>query len=683
MNYFNKVKELTKLDIPDPLLTALVFEMSRFSDKKYTKEIQQIQKKLDLVIDTPTRKLLRKKYYYGEYYTSTLPYSITPCNYDKEEINQAFEDCYQRLNTYDPQKIIKSMRKRIDDLKNETGEDNNIKAWLENYDSRRANKRYSFLAFKLDQDLFQNSEYNESIITDFIYKTYDALENYRYLAIIVQGEIFNKNKECITWNLLYKAGVYAENFIQYKDEFFPFHKTKQITDLVEFLKERNIDKAQEKAEQFYSAISTGYKFTDCYISDNQDCKILIYKKIELDKSHVPCPSCNTIIQSGNSYPEMFLRSWECKNPSCPDRSKSGRGKRFDEYGVYRYFKLVENHKDNRISETLYQAFRRDIFKKNKNWKEFLIREYTYAKEKIFMHNCCIESLFNRILVNPEINELPAPSSAIKDYCNLPIVNFYKDILKEYKFDSGDTLLKENIEVINDNSSSFLQSLKPGQIGTVITSPPYYNAREYSQWSTMLMYFVDMMINCRSVYNTIAPDSYYLYNIGDIVSEDNIYVVSNMSKRRVQLGFLSAMIFELAGYKLTGNIIWDKGEVQSKRSSTVNLVSGYVKCVNCYEHIFVFRKGNFAKLSNSVKQITPVIKINSKGVNLYKHTAPYPLDLVELVRPYVNKELYVLDPFLGSGTTLKWCKLNNIKGIGTELNKTYYDLCLSNLKDTSD
>jgi DNA modification methylase len=193
-----------------------------------------------------------------------------------------------------------------------------------------------------------------------------------------------------------------------------------------------------------------------------------------------------------------------------------------------------------------------------------------------------------------------------------------------------------------------------------------------------MYFTDMLINCKAVYNALAPDSYYLYNIGDIVSEDNIYVVSNMSKHRVQLGFLSSMIFELAGYSLTGNIIWDKGEVQSKRNSTVNLVSGYVKCINCYEHILVFRKGSFERLSNSVAQITPVIKINSKGENTYKHTAPYPLELVELLRPYVQQELYILDPFLGSGTTLKWCRKNHFKGIGTELNQTYFELCKGNI-----
>ena len=219
-------------------------------------------------------------------------------------------------------------------------------------------------------------------------------------------------------------------------------------------------------------------------------------------------------------------------------------------------------------------------------------------------------------------------------------------------------------------------MAPGQVGAAITSPPYYNAREYSQWPTLIMYLIDMMINAASVYDSLINNSYYLYNIGDIVNTDNVYVKSNMSKRRLQLGFLSCMFFEIVGFNLEGNIIWDKGQVQSKRSSTVNLNSGYVKCINCYEHVFVLKKGEVhpnAYVSYN-KYFSPVIKINSKGENTYKHTAPYPLEMIDLLEPFIYSDKYVLDPFLGSGTTVKWCKEKSYKGLGFELNTEYFELC---------
>jgi DNA modification methylase len=544
--------------------------------------------------------------------------------------------------------------------------------WLKWYKKRVKNKLYSLAVFKLDQRTYEQSGYNDGILTDFILKAYDSLENYRHLAIVVDGEIFNKEEQCITWNLMYKAGIYAENFIQYKEKFSSFHKDKQVQSLVTFLKSRGVSSAESLAESFYESISTGLQYKDCYISDDQRYKILIYRKVVLDDSNVPCPSCNTMIESKNSCTEMFLRSWECKNPSCPDRSKSGRGKRFDEYSTYRYFKLCENDKDNKISQALYKQFRRDIFKADSDWCEFLIKEYTYAGEKILCKNHTPKQVYKRKLVEYDLDSLKIVDNAIKVYEDIPVLKFIQGVLRNKSVKTGTAVLTKEIELINDDSTEYLQSLKAGQVGTVMTSPPYYNVREYSQWDTLLMYLVDMAISSKVVYNTLSDGAYYLYNVGDVVVEDNIYVKANMSKHRIQLGFLSAMLFEEVGYCLTGNIIWDKGEVQSKRSVTTNMIAGYVRCVNCYEHVLVFRKGQYERVSNTVERITPVIKINSKGENIRKHTAPYPIGLVELAEKYRDETLYLLDPFLGSGTTLEWVKGKNIRGLGVEKNREYYE-----------
>lgn len=682
MNNFNKVKSELKLNISDDFLCRLIFEKSRYFDSQFTQELKLIKKETNIIYDAIQRKLIRKKYYFGDYFNSKLDINMEPLKYSVRDIEIAFDDFYKRLHTYDSNKIINSLKKKIDDLHSKIDINTHMKDWLNFYKDRQNNYSFSFASIYINQKIFVNESYNENIIINFINNIYNSLENYRHLAIIIDGEIFNENKECITWKLLYKCGVYAENFIQFKDDFFPFKKEKQINDLKDFLKSREIHNSEIIAKDFYNHISTGFKFEDCYISNNQNTKILIFKKIALDKTNIPCPSCNTTIQSGNSYPEMFLKSWECKNPSCPDRSKSGRGKRFDEFGTYRYFKLAENKEENRIKPDVFQDFRRDIFKEGCDYLNFLVSEYTFSNEKILLKNISLLNPMNRIPITFDNLNLSTAINSIQNFESLPIYILYKTILDNKALKTGANVLLNDIEIFNDDSASLLQTIKKGQIGTAMTSPPYYNAREYSQWTTMIMYFVDMLINCKVVYNALADNSYYLYNIGDIVLEDNIYVKSNMSKHRIQLGFLSSMIFEIAGYNLTGNIIWDKGEVQSKRNSTTNLFSGYVKCINCYEHILIFRKGKFEKLSNHVERITPVIKINNKGINTYKHTAPYPLEIVELIKPYVQKNLYILDPFLGSGTTLKWCKNNNLKGIGIEMNEEYYNLSLENLSQKS-
>lgn len=286
--------------------------------------------------------------------------------------------------------------------------------------------------------------------------------------------------------------------------------------------------------------------------------------------------------------------------------------------------------------------------------------------------------FGRIIEHLNINEIKTHEKILYD--KLPIYKLLSSISNYAKTDFKKIVLSENCEIFNGDSTEMINGIEPHEIAAVITSPPYYNAREYSQWPSLILYLIDMMLNAKAIYSKLYDNGTYLYNVGDIVGKDNVYVSSNMSNRRIMLGFYSAMIFDIVGFNLVGNMIWDKGEVQSKRNSTVNLISGYVKYVNCYEHILVFKKNRIQESGdNEVYKIKPVYKINSKGQNILGHTAPYPEEVVELIRKYVKKEKYILDPYLGSGTTGIWAQKNKFKFVGFELNKNYYNLCIDRIK----
>lgn len=673
MNKLNEIKKLMPNNIEENLLISAIFDVSRKYDYLFVKELKRIKKDMGATIDTIERNKLRKEYYYS------LPnkYNIK-FSYTETQLSEVLDDFIARLKQYNSKTIITSLEKRIEDV-GSTRVKNNTREWLKQYDKKRENWDYSLLVLRINQDLFSTLNCSIDNLTSFISNTYNKLENYRYLAIVFDGELIDNSDKTVTWQVIYKMSIFAENFVQFKDKFFPFHKEKQIEKLSVFLKERNIKNYKELSADFYENVSCGFKFEDCYVSSDINNKILVLKKIELDNMSVPCPSCMTTIQQGNSYPEIFLRSWECKNPKCPDRSKSGRGKRFDEYGTYRYFKLAEGNRDNVIDNDLYKNWHRDIFDANLDYIEYLVRAYSWDSEKVCLVNFeKYDKILNRNIYN--VNDINLFKISDITYEELPIVKLFRKIFKQINIignEKGKIITKE-LDVYNENSSIYLTKMAKDQIGAAITSPPYYNAREYSQWGNLIMYLIDMMINANSVYLTLASNSYYLYNIGDIVSEDNVYVNSNMSKHRIQLGFLSCMFFEIIGYNLCGNIIWDKGEVQSKRNSTINLFSGYIKPVNCYEHMFVFNKGNDLNDNSKIVKINPVIKINNKGENKYKHTAPYPVDLVSQIKDFALKDKYILDPFLGSGTTLVWCRDNKYKGIGFELNKDYYDLCNKNI-----
>lgn len=77
-----------------------------------------------------------------------------------------------------------------------------------------------------------------------------------------------------------------------------------------------------------------------------------------------------------------------------------------------------------------------------------------------------------------------------------------------------------------------------------------------------------------------------------------------------------------------------------------------------------------------------IQKNSEERTL-KHPAMFPIMLVErLIDIYTNSnEKIVLDPFMGSGTTLIGAQKKGLKGIGFEINKQYINMAKNRIEDT--
>lgn len=86
--------------------------------------------------------------------------------------------------------------------------------------------------------------------------------------------------------------------------------------------------------------------------------ILIFHKHRLDPVKYPCQVCGSLNVSGNSYTRIGLKSWECKNNACTERSAANRGKRYS-------LKTISTQdpglrEENVITEELQKKWRKDI-----------------------------------------------------------------------------------------------------------------------------------------------------------------------------------------------------------------------------------------------------------------------------------------------------------------------------------
>lgn len=214
----------------------------------------------------------------------------------------------------------------------------------------------------------------------------------------------------------------------------------------------------------------------------------------------------------------------------------------------------------------------------------------------------------------------------------------------------------------------------------ITSPPYYNAREYSEWPNIYCYLYDMYNIGRQVYRILKSGGLFLFNIFDYFDNENSIAFSAMGKKRMILGAYIIHIFQKSGFRLNGNIIWHKGEIEGKRNFNQGNHSPYYQAPhNCWEHILVFSKGKIRRDLQawpSVVRIKPVVKMVN-GKNRLGHSAPFPKEIPMLLLEMlgIREKGIISDPFSGSMTTGRTALQHNFTSFNIEICKEYCELGL--------
>jgi len=185
----------------------------------------------------------------------------------------------------------------------------------------------------------------------------------------------------------------------------------------------------------------------------------------------------------------------------------------------------------------------------------------------------------------------------KVYCEL--------IKKQYQMKTSSFYDTELCNFIEDKSSQIkiiwgdcnqvLKRMKSESVHLMVTSPPYYNAREYSKWENLNDYFLDMKEILTECYRVLDNHRVFVFNIGDIYDNDKLVTKSVWGKRRIPLGAYFIKLFEEIGFTFVDDFIWNKGEVQTQRHKHGNMPYPFYQYpVNCYEHILIFHKHRLDK-----------------------------------------------------------------------------------------
>ena len=535
----------------------------------------------------------------------------------------------------------------------------------------------------IDTTLYNSyATYEESLsaILSYVQDEFKLLQNYCFAAILIDD--IRQNGESITWRLYSDIVLFACKFIEEKLTLGYFHP-----DIIEQKTADYIPSIDVEGAEFRVA-NTGFTYKDCIViskepigdegehTDKGYSILLLFQKNERDEDVIPCPACKSTNVRGNSYPSLGVKSWECNNPLCPDKSKYNRGKRYSMASIIKQEAIEDDR--GYIEKEYLSEWRLDVVnpKSLTQIVEYVVKEYSFVDDTIVLTNLFIP---DSILCNRKITCKEFDSSANKSALSFFNSAYFKRFAIENNTKEGGEYKNiskfSGIEIYNGDCRAVLSSVPSNYFVGAITSPPYYNAKEYSHWDNIYCYLYDMYNHAREVYRTLKGGGYYLYNIFDYFDNERNVVFSEMGKSRMILGAYIIYLFRKIGFKLQDNVIWYKGHIQGHRSTNQGNNSPYYQApLNCYEHILCFKKPgedvqpvSFPSISN----IYPVIKM-IRGENVLGHSAPFPTAIPDILLSRI-KEGVVLEPYAGSFTTARAAKSRGISSFNIELSKEYCDL----------
>jgi DNA modification methylase len=250
-----------------------------------------------------------------------------------------------------------------------------------------------------------------------------------------------------------------------------------------------------------------------------------------------------------------------------------------------------------------------------------------------------------------------------------------------------TKVAPNKIVFGDSQN--MKELEDNSVHLVVTSPPYFNAPfDYPDLFDDYDNFLATMRNVASELVRVLDEG----RIAAIVCDDTLIdgekfpVVADLTKTFLEVGF---------SYRERITWVKPEGYIRISRRSGVLLQHPYPMYYypdNLQESILIFQKGKFdyksvskaekkgskidiptyqeEKWYLSVWNITNVLPLEGR---LEKGIAAFPEEIPRrLIQLFSYKGETVLDPFLGSGTTLKAAIELGRKGVGYEIDQELLD-----------
>jgi DNA modification methylase len=248
-------------------------------------------------------------------------------------------------------------------------------------------------------------------------------------------------------------------------------------------------------------------------------------------------------------------------------------------------------------------------------------------------------------------------------------------------------------VINGDVLEVLKLIPEDSIHLTFTSPPYYNARDYSIYQSYKDYLGFLKLVFTELFRVTKEGRFFILNTSPIIIPR---ISRQHSSKRYPIPFDIHPILVDIGWEFIDDIVWIKPEASAKDRN-----SGFrqhrkplaYKPTAITEYLMVYRKKTNKLIDWNIRQydykIVEQSKINGdvdKTNTWYidpcfdkTHTAVFPIELCKKVIKYYSfKNDLVFDPFGGSGTFGKAALSLERYFLLTEISAKYFSRIKENI-----
>lgn len=241
-------------------------------------------------------------------------------------------------------------------------------------------------------------------------------------------------------------------------------------------------------------------------------------------------------------------------------------------------------------------------------------------------------------------------------------------------------MPQNMRIYNED---FLKvELESSSIDLIVTSPPYNLGIDYGVRSDELPYKDYLEFNKKwltKAYELLKDGGRICINVPIDVVVSPIRLRSGRPAGRASLLADITILAKRAGFKYKGTIVWNHSTslMAGKQYDKKRYAMAFSKSL---EVIIIFYIGEWKPVKKEFREwVNNIWQFSGESTKRVNHPAPFPVELPRrLIKMLSNEGDVVLDPFMGSGTTLVACKMLNRNGVGVEVNRKFCEVARKRL-----